>query len=46
MHGLTLFLTLFFRGIPKAKKALACKLAKAVWHVMNGKDFDEALMFG
>jgi transposase len=33
-------------GIPKAKKALACKLAKAVWHVMNGKDFDEALMFG
>lgn len=33
-------------GIPKAKKALACKLAKAVWHVMNGKDFDEKLMFG
>ena len=33
-------------GIPKAKKALACKLAKTVWHVMNGKDFDEALMFG
>jgi transposase len=33
-------------GVPKAKKALACKLAKAVWHVMNGKDFDEALMFG
>lgn len=33
-------------GVPKAKKALACKLAKAVWHVMNGKDFDEALIFG
>lgn len=33
-------------GVPKAKKALACKLAKAVWHVMNGKDFDEKLMFG
>ncbi len=33
-------------GVPKAKKALACKMAKAVWHVMNGKDFDEALMFG
>jgi len=33
-------------GMPKAKKALACKLAKAVWHVMNGEDFDEKLMFG
>lgn len=33
-------------GVPKAKKALACKLAKAAWHVMNGKDFDEKLMFG
>ena len=33
-------------GVPKAKKALACKLAKAVWHVMNGKDFDEKMMFG
>ena len=33
-------------GVPKAKKALACKLSKAVWHVMNGKDFDEKLMFG
>jgi transposase len=33
-------------GVPKAKKALACKLAKAVWHVMNGEDFDEKLMFG
>jgi transposase len=33
-------------GVPKAKKALACKLAKAVWHVMDGKDFDVKLMFG
>lgn len=33
-------------GAPKAKKALACKLAKAVWHVMDGKDFDVKLMFG
>ena len=33
-------------GVPKAKKALACKMAKAVWHVMNGKDFDEKMMFG
>lgn len=33
-------------GVPKAKKALACKLAKAVWHVMNGEDFDEKMMFG
>lgn len=33
-------------GVPKAKKALACKLAKAMWHVMNGKDFDVKLMFG
>jgi len=33
-------------GVPKAKKALACKMAKAVWHVMNGEDFDEKLMFG
>ncbi len=33
-------------GVPKAKKALACKLAKAVFHVMNGKDFDEKMMFG
>jgi len=33
-------------GVAKAKKALACKLAKAVWHVMNGEDFDEKLMFG
>ena len=33
-------------GVAKAKKALACKLAKAMWHVMNGEDFDEKLMFG
>jgi len=33
-------------GVLKAKKALACKLAKAVFHVMNGKDFDENMMFG
>lgn len=31
---------------PKAMKALACKLAKATWHVMQGKDFDEAMLFG
>ncbi|HPR68722.1 MAG TPA: transposase, partial [Kiritimatiellia bacterium] len=29
-----------------ARKALACKLAKAVWHVMNGKDFDMRMLFG
>lgn len=33
-------------NVAKAKKALACKLAKAVWHVMNGKDYDEELLFG
>jgi len=33
-------------GIAKAKKALACKLAKAVFHAMTGKDFDEQMMFG
>ena len=33
-------------GMAKARKALANKLAKAVWHVMNGKDFDLKLMFG
>ena len=33
-------------GVAKAKKALACKLAKAMWHVMNGANFDEKLMFG
>jgi transposase len=34
------------RNTSVAKKALACKLAKSVWHVMNGKDFDMRLMFG
>jgi transposase len=29
-----------------ARKALACKLSKAVWHVMNGKDFDMKMLFG
>ena len=29
-----------------ARKALACKLAKAAWHVMNGKDFDMQMLFG
>ncbi len=33
-------------GVAKAKKALACKLAKAMWHVMDGKEFDVKLMFG
>jgi len=27
-----------------AKKALASKLAKAVWHVMNGEDFKMEMM--
>ena len=31
---------------PKATKALACKLAKATWHVMRGEDFQEAMLFG
>ena len=34
------------RNVAVAKKALACKLAKATWHVMNGKDFDENMLFG
>jgi len=34
------------RNRPVAIKALACKLAKAIWHVMQGKDFDEAMLFG
>lgn len=34
------------RNVAVAKKALACKLAKATWHVMNGKDFDEHMLFG
>lgn len=34
------------RNVPVAMKALACKLAKAAWHVMRGKDFDESMLFG
>jgi len=34
------------RNVPVAMKALACKLAKAVWHVMRGKEFDETMLFG
>ena len=34
------------RNTAVALKALACKLAKAVWHVMNGKEFDEKMLFG
>ena len=34
------------RNTAVAMKALACKLAKATWHVMNGKDFDEKMLFG
>jgi transposase len=30
----------------KAKKALACKLAKAAWYVMNGEDYDKTKLFG
>jgi len=34
------------RNVPVAMRALGCKLAKAVWHVMRGKDFDEVMLFG
>jgi transposase len=34
------------RNVPVAMKALACKLAKAAWHVMQGQEFDEAMLFG
>ena len=34
------------RNTAIAMKALACKLAKATWHVMHGKDFDETMLFG
>jgi transposase len=34
------------RNVAVAKKALACKLAKAVWHVMKGNNFDERMLFG
>lgn len=30
---------------PKALRALSCKLAKVVWHVMNGKDYREEMLF-
>jgi transposase len=33
-------------GVIKAKKALACKLAKAMWHVMNGQEYNEKMLFG
>jgi hypothetical protein len=33
-------------NVPVAMRALACKLAKAAWHVMQGKDFAEAMLFG
>lgn len=34
------------RNIAVAKKALGCKLAKAVWHVMNGQVYNEKMLFG
>jgi len=34
------------RNVPVAMNALACKLAKAAWHVMSGKEFDEGMLFG
>jgi len=34
------------RNVPVAMKALACKLAKAAWHVMRGQAFNEAMLFG
>lgn len=34
------------RNVAVAMKALACKLAKATWHVMQGKAFEEAMLFG
>lgn len=34
------------KNVAVAKKALACKLSKAVWHVLNGKDYDEKMLFG
>ena len=33
--------------VPKAMRALSCKLAKATWHVMaGGQEFDPAMLFG
>ena len=29
-----------------ARKALACKLSKPVWHVMSGEELDMKTMFG
>jgi transposase len=34
------------RNVAVAMKALACKLAKAAWHVMGGAEFNEAMLFG
>ncbi len=34
------------RNVPVAMKALGCKLAKAAWHVMRGKNFEESMLFG
>jgi hypothetical protein len=34
------------RNVPVAMKALACKLAKAAWHVMRAKDFEDSMLFG
>jgi len=34
------------RNVPVAMNALGCKLSKAAWHVMRGKDFNEAMLFG
>lgn len=34
------------RNAPVAMKALACKLSKAVWHVMRGGEYSEKLLFG
>jgi len=33
-------------NVPKALRALASKLAKATWHVMRGKEFNETMLFG
>ncbi len=34
------------RCAPVAMRAVACKLAKAVWHVMRGGEYQEKLLFG
>jgi len=33
-------------NVPKALRALACKLAKAAWYVMRGHEFKEPMLFG